>query len=111
MISKTKCDAILTDQFGNERLMQNSLGKLDRKITLVQQHRAEANPAVAAASVVARAVFLRTMSELSNAFGIEFPKGATHVVGTGKKFIRTHGLDKLNQVGKMHFKTVQKIRG
>jgi ribonuclease HIII len=109
LLNKTKCNVALTDQFGNEKLLQAALLKRNRHIRLVQQHRAEANPAVAAASVVARALFLKSLYNLSNEFRINFPKGATHVVEVGKQFIAMYGKENLHRVAKMHFKTTTKL--
>ncbi|MBN2011975.1 ribonuclease HIII [candidate division KSB1 bacterium] len=111
LISKTNCNVVLADQFGNEKLLNDALKTQYPKLKLIQQHRAETNPAVAAASVLARAKFLHFMQELSHTFQMNFPKGATHVIDAGQQFIRMHGHNQLHRVAKLHFKTVQKLRG
>ena len=73
--------------------------------------RAEADLAVAAASVLARAEFLRRLRDLSQKWGIDLPKGAgTPVNDAGKRFVERHGFAKLREVAKMHFRTTNSLR-
>ncbi len=66
---------------------------------------------MAAASVLARATFLRAMEGLSKRVGVTLPRGATHVIPTGKKLYAQGGLELLGQVAKLHFKTTGQITG
>ena len=61
--------------------------------------------AVAAAAIIARESFLSYLVELSQKYGLNFPKGATHVIDSGKRFVQKYGSQKLNKVCKLHFKT------
>ena len=50
------------------------------------------------------------MKKLSEEFGIELPKGASHkVVQAGKALVQKFGPATLPLAGKMHFKTSQEI--
>lgn len=79
-------------------------------IKLDQRHKAESDPAVAAASVLARAGFLRGLRELGERYHFTLPKGAsTQVQVAACQFIKTHGPTMLNDVAKCHFKTTDSV--
>ena len=42
---------------------------------------------------------------------MELPKGATNVIGPGRRLVATKGKDVLPMVAKMHFKTAGQILG
>jgi ribonuclease HIII len=110
LIEKTACKTVLIDQFASESLVENALKKKNITAQLTQRPRAEEDPVVAAASILARAAFLEGLERLSEQFGIPLPKGANHqITETGKKFIAQHGRDALSEVAKLHFKTTQEI--
>src|SRR5687768_17676847 len=58
LLQQVDCDLAISDQFGDERLILNALQEKGKRIQLIQRTRAEADLAVAAASIVARAEFL-----------------------------------------------------
>ena len=66
----------MTDQFGDERFVRNALLAQGRTIELVQRPRGEEDPAVAAASILARAEFLKRLQFLGREWGMDLPKGA-----------------------------------
>jgi ribonuclease HIII len=109
VLEKVKCDLAVTDQFGDERYLQERLMARGRQIGLVQQVRAEVDPAVAAASVLARAEFLRSIERLSAMVGIELPRGATHVLPAARQIVEKGGEALLRQVAKVHFKTTKEV--
>jgi ribonuclease HIII len=112
LLEKVSCSRVVADQFGDERFMQNALLAKGRTVTLIQKPRAEEEIAVAAASVIARAEFLRRLQELSTRYGITLPKGASDAVITaGKAVVQRHGADALGQVAKLHFRTTDKVLG
>jgi ribonuclease HIII len=101
---------VLIDQFANATLMQKKLAKLDVK--LEQRTRAESNPAVAAASIIAREQFLLGLKELSEEAAIDLHKGAGSPVDvSAEKYVALHGREGLVKVAKLHFKNTLKIRG
>ena len=101
---------VLVDQFANAKLMEQALAGSD--VNLIQHPRAESVPAVAAASVIAREGFLNGLGELSDAFAIDLGKGAgAHVDQAARRFIALHGLGKLGNVAKLHFKNTQRVSG
>ncbi len=110
LLEKVDCQNVLTDQFGDESLVRRALQEKGRQINLIQQTKAEQNLAVAAASILARAEFLNRLSSLSKSFGVNLYPGAGAPTDQSiREFIRKNGKDKLNQVGKLHFKNTQKV--
>ncbi|GHO65042.1 ribonuclease HIII [Ktedonobacter sp. SOSP1-52] len=101
----------IVDQFGAERLLLDALRQTGCSITLEQRPRAEDDTAVAAASIMARAAFVRELAELSRSVGIELPKGASNprIVTIGRELVAQHGADILRKVAKLHFKTTDMI--
>lgn len=105
------CEYALSDKFGDESLIKSALMKNGRNIELRQMVRAESSDiAVAAASVLARATYVRKMAEMENTYGLKFPKGcAQQVKDAAKEFIAKYGKDRLKEVCKTHFKTYNEV--
>ncbi len=99
---------VVIDQFGPEELMRSRLSDLD--IALEQRPRAEAIPAVAAASVIAREEFLVALKELSERYAVDLHKGAGEPVDrAARRFVSLHGRDALARVAKLHFKNTSRL--
>jgi len=112
LLEQVACERVIADQFGDERFLKSALMAKGRMVTLIQKPRAEEEIAVAAASIIARAEFLRRLQELSVLHSVPLPKGASDVVITaGKEFIRQHGAEALDQVAKLHFRTTASVLG
>ena len=106
------CTSALADKFGDERLIRNALMEQGRKIELRQQTKAESDIAVAAASILARAEFVRRMSLLGKQVGMELPKGAgPQVDKVARSLAEQGGRALLSTVAKMHFSTAAKALG
>ncbi|HWD40415.1 MAG TPA: ribonuclease HIII [Fimbriimonas sp.] len=101
---------VISDQFAaGGAAVKRALYEKGRGVEFRSMVRAEADIAVAAASILARAEFLRRLKKLGEEFGIELPKGATNVIGTGKRIVAQHGPSALANVAKMHFRTSQQV--
>ncbi len=99
----------IADQFGDESLIKNALMKHGKDIELHQMHRGESESVVAAASILARAEFLRRLSLLGSQIGVTLPKGAGPPVDTaGAQILRRGGMELLLTVAKCHFRNTQK---
>lgn len=110
VLEKSPCKYALADKFGDESLIKNALMTKGKNIELKQSVRAEADIIVAAASVLARAEFVKRMQELSNRYEINFAKGASSLVKEqAKDFIKKYSYERLNEAAKMHFKTAKEI--
>jgi ribonuclease HIII len=101
---------ILVDQFSPRT---TELKKAINPATGTRLHtrtKAEADLAVAAASILARAEFLDGIKELESDFGVDFPTGAgSPVIKAGRAFKRGFGSDGLPRVAKVHFKTIDSL--
>ena len=77
-----------------------------------QQIRAEADVAVAAASILAREGFLRGMDKLAEMTGMELPKGAgPGVKSCAAELFAAKGAEIFRSCAKLHFKTWHEISG
>jgi ribonuclease HIII len=109
------CPRAVADQFGDEQWIQNALMEKGKKINLEQRPRAEEDIAVAAASILARAEFLKRLKKLSEEYRLEFPKGASEAVQEAARLLikpySSQGEKKeaLRSVAKWHFKTTKTI--
>lgn len=103
----------LLDQFSKQPLVQRSFDKKTYPdFDLQMRPRAEEDPVVAAASICARAEYVRSMKKLSEQAGIELPKGASgHVKAQAKKLIEKFGADSFGDYAKLHFKTAYEALG
>ncbi len=100
----------VTDKFGDDAFVARALMERGRRLQLVQKVRAEEDPAVAAASVVARAEFLRRLGVLSAQAGVALPKGASAAVeDAARNVARARGRGYLRTVAKIHFKTTSRL--
>jgi len=112
LLERVSCDRAIADQFGDEQLIVNALQEKGRKIFLEQRPKAEADLAVAAASILARAEFLLRLKRLSHDIGTSLPKGASPAVELAARMIvKKHGQERLNTVAKLHFKTTKAVLG
>lgn len=110
LVRDTSCENVLIDQFASEHLVINALKQKDLHVNLEQRVRAEEDVIVAAASIVARAVFVEAIDTLGEEFGLTLPKGAaSHVIKAGKQFVTKHGPEALRKVAKLHFKTTEQV--
>ncbi len=110
ILLRVDCKRAISDQFGSELYIKNALLKLGKKIELTQTPRAEANLGVAAASVLARAEFLRRMERLSTECGFELPKGASDLADSAaRRIVEKMGKDALNRFVKLHFKNTGRV--
>jgi ribonuclease HIII len=95
----------IVDQFADARVVERRLmaGTRERALRIVQFPRAEADVAVAAASIVARDEFLRRLGDL--------PKGggSPQVVAAARAIAARGGEDALGRVAKLHFATTGRV--
>lgn len=100
----------ISDKFGNEKYIQNSLQEKGRKLILHQVTKAEKYTAVAAASILARDSFNKWFLRANKKLKIELPKGASKKVENKAKYIvKEYGNKALIKLVKLHFKTTKKL--
>lgn len=111
VLEQRACSMVVSDQFANPAGLQRQVEAKCPGVTLVSKVRAESDLAVAAASVLARAEFLRRLAALGSQFGMVLPKGAgPPVLVAGRRFLEEHGMSKLGEVAKLHFRTTESLR-
>lgn len=105
-----ECGAALIDQFTPSNEVIDALKKKFPQVYFAQQPKAESNLAVAAASVLARAAFLRCMEELAEAAQLELPKGGGEAATKCAKILAGRsGKAALRDYVKLHFANYKKI--
>jgi len=110
LLQVPSCTHALSDKFGPDHLIRDALRKKEVNITLFQRTKAESNIAVAAASVLARDMFLEYIEDLEKRYGHPFPKGCSDtVLNVAARFLKKNGHTELGEVAKLHFKVTQQI--
>ncbi|MBK1879451.1 ribonuclease HIII [Pelagicoccus mobilis] len=98
----------MLDQFSKQDLVGRYFK--DPKFDLRMQTKAEEDPVVAAASVVARAEYVRYMDSLSKKFGDTLGKGASaKVKAQASEILQKFGPERLGEFAKLHFKTSYEV--
>jgi ribonuclease HIII len=110
ILAEVNCSVAVTDQFGDKSFVLNALMEKGREIELVQKPKAEEDLAVAAASIMARAEFLKRLYFLSQDVELDLPKGSSSLVEeAGLKLVKLHKVEILDKVAKKHFKLTRRI--
>lgn len=110
LLNKTNAKIAISDKFADERVILNALKQKGKTIQIIQQTKAEADCAVASASILARCEFVKRISRLNEEYEMTFPKGAgENVLIQGKKFKEKFGIEELKNVSKTHFKTYSSL--
>lgn len=110
VLQKAAATYALTDQFGDRSLVERSLMEAGRGLRLDQRPRAEADPAVAIASILARNELLWQLKALSREAGFALPKGAgPPVLAAGRRLVAEKGRDALAHFAKLHFATTTQV--
>lgn len=110
ILEKKNYSEAISDKFGDESLILNSLQSKGSKINLYQRTKAERYTAVAAASILARDKFNFWFESNSKELNIKLPKGASEkVILTANEIKSKFGEDSLTKYVKRHFKTFEKL--
>jgi ribonuclease HIII len=105
------CPRALSDKFGPTSRIERALMEKGRKIKMDQRTKAESDPAVAAASILARAGFLTALRKMEKEFGMESaPKGCSvQVKKAAAKLVADQGPGVLRKACKCHFRTTAEV--
>jgi ribonuclease HIII len=99
---------VIVDQFAAESVLEKALDGLD--VRLLQRPRAEELVVVAAASIIAREEYLRSLARLTDEVGVDLSKGAGPPAdAAARSYVQLHGFGALERVAKVHFKNTGKI--
>jgi ribonuclease HIII len=105
------CPRALSDKFGPTHRIESALMKNGKQIKMDQRTKAESDPAVAAASILARAGFLNALRNMEKEFGVEtIPKGCSdRVRQIAAELVADKGPGILPKTCKCHFRTVDQV--
>ncbi len=108
ILKKCTPGEVIVDKFGKEENVLDNL-KVPVKVKFIEK--GERYPAVAAASIVARAEFLRRHEGLSKQANINMPlpRGSAHVKDAARELVKKHGKDALGDFVKLHFKITNEL--
>jgi ribonuclease HIII len=110
LLIKKKCDNIISDKFGDEKLIKNELSKKNIELNLYQTPKAERYTGVAAASILARAKVIDWFDQQSKTLMIKIPKGAgVEVNKMAKSIFNQYGAEYLQKMIKFHFKNSKQL--
>ena len=119
LAKKPQLKRVVVDQFARtEDTINRALKPLGKKATIVQRHKAESDIAVAAASVIAREIFLRDIETMSTeVFGppeegrAKVPAGSSdpRVAGLAQEMVAKMGPVWIMNHCKAHFRTTDKV--
>ncbi len=111
LLGRVRCGRVLIDQFAADpRVVRRALMERGRAVTVMERPRAEEETAVAAASVIAREVFIDWLARAEERHGLPLPKGASaKVEDAARAFVAKHGAGRLGEVAKVHFKTTERV--
>lgn len=110
-LAKKKVPWGLLDQFSKADLVGPHLKKIEN-FELRQRTKAESDPVVAAASILARAGYVKFMRRLSDEAGFPLLKGASAKVREqAERIVKEQGEEALPRFAKMHFRTAYEALG
>ena len=111
---KTKLpDFKIIDQFAEEPIYYHYL-KSEKTVVRGIHFETKAEnkyPSVGAGSIIARYAFLKTWDEMEGHYDFKFQKGAGKQVDIcASEFVDRYGMEKLEDVAKLHFKNTERIK-
>lgn len=110
--SENEIDLAISDKFGRSDFIERALMEKGKKIKVHQMIRGEAIVQVAAASIVARAAFVRAIAGMKKNYETNIPKGAGNLVdAAGRELVDRYGRSVLEKTAKVHFKNYKKVIG
>ncbi|MBA2586171.1 MAG: ribonuclease HIII [Chthoniobacterales bacterium] len=104
------CPRALSDKFADARVIERSLLQKGQGIRLEQRTKAESDLAVAAASILAREIFIDWLEKRSKQLGVRLGRGVSGPIKEiAKELVTTHGPSILREIAKVHFRTAHEI--
>jgi ribonuclease HIII len=109
---KGSCEYALVDQFARAEVLERAIAKKQIDIVVKQETKAERDIVVAAASMLARADFLRGLERLEKEHDCLLPKGGgKQTLQEGKRILDSRGKEIFPKIAKVHFKNYREICG
>ena len=115
---RPNCTRVVVDQFApTELTIRRALKERGKKATVEQRHKAESDIAVAAASVIARELFLRDIMSMGQGAGVPEPPSVAIPLGSSdprvrelaETMVKKNGPTWLMHHCKAHFQTTDKV--
>lgn len=104
------CPRALSDKFADVRVLQRALMEKGRGLQLDQKTKAESDPAVAAASIIAREKFIDWLEAKGGESGVVLPRGVSQAVkDAARELVGKAGAGALESHAKTHFRTAAEI--
>ncbi len=110
LAKRPDCPRALSDKFADPQVIEKALLERGRQIQLEQRTRAEADVAVAAASILAREAFIDWLERTGNRLGRQLSRGVSaSVKEAAQEIVEREGAEALRRYAKTHFRTAHEI--
>ena len=110
LAKRPDCPRALSDKFADERVIRKALFEHGKTIELEQRTKAESDPAVAAASILAREAFIDWLERNGKRAGFDLGRGVSEPIKeTARKIVEQGGPEALRKFAKVHFRTAHEI--
>ncbi len=110
LAKRPDCPRALSDKFADERVIRKALFERGKNIELEQRTKAESDPAVAAASILAREGFIDWLERHGKRAGFDLGRGVSEPIkATARKIVEQGGPEALRRFAKVHFRTAHEI--
>jgi ribonuclease HIII len=110
LAKKPDCPRALSDKFADVRVIEKALLQRGQSIKMEQRTKAESDPAVAAASILAREGFVNWLEKQSRSLGVRLGRGVSAAVKkTAAEIVAANGAAALEQIAKIHFRTAHEV--
>ncbi len=111
LLSRKNVSLIIVDKFADIEFIKSFLFEKGKTQNFIIEPKAERYLSTALASIIARIYFLDYMNKMEKKYNMHFPHGAGHEAEEAlRKFIEKYGESSINEVAKLHFKNVIKIK-
>jgi len=110
LAKKPDCRRALSDKFADVGVIEKALLQYGRAIKMEQRTKAESDPAVAAASILAREGFVNWLEKRGRSLGVRLARGVSAAVKkTAAEIVAANGAAALEQIAKVHFRTAHEV--
>ncbi len=118
LLSKVRCEIAIVDNFVEVTLLLERLAAHDRNripdkssaLKIIQERQAKNHLAIDAASILAKDRFISNLRKLGKHYKVDLPQGASKTaILVAKQLVTAHGIDILEEVSKLHFKTTKEV--
>lgn len=110
LAKKPDCPRALSDKFADVRVIEKALLQHGQAIKMEQRTKAESDPAVAAASILAREGFVNWLEKRGRTLGVRLGRGVSATVKkTAMEIVAANGAAALEQIAKVHFRTAHEV--